>query len=371
MKRFATPAALAASFLLASAATVGAQQDEVTYYDRAEKKEVRTGGTIEEETTAGIRFKSKGAAKLIPTPDVRSVAYRSDRVPLVDFHSLAGRESRALAIGEKAESRRKTLAEVLKGYEEMAPKLKDAPAAQRYVQFKIAAVKFQLSRDDPAQLDAATAALGAFKTDHGKTWETVPCLMMLALALEDKGDPESAVRAYRELVALPGLPADLQREAAVLEGKLLLRAQKFADAEKKFQDLLTSSTARDPQEAALLVLRTQSRIGQGKLEGVEEQLRTALQAGDDAAVKAMAYNTLGDYYLKKGEPEDAFWNYLKVDLLYGQDREEQARALYHLARLFESVKSDSVRGQQCLERLRQLEGTEYQRKAAAGAKTEK
>lgn len=371
MKRFATPAALAASFLLASAATVSAQQDEVTYYDRAEKKEVRTGGTIEEETTAGIRFKSKGAVKLIPTPDVRFVAYRSDRVPLVDFHSLAGRESRALATGEKAELRRKTLAEVLKGYEEMAPKLKDAPPAQRYVQFKIASGKYHLSRDDPAQLDAATAALAAFKTDHGKTWETVPCLMMLALALEEKGDPDAAVRAYRELAALPGLPADLQREAAVLEGKLLLRARRFADAEKKFEGLLASSTARDSQQAALLVLRAQSRIGQGKLDGEEGQLRNVLHAGDDAALKAMAYNTLGDYYLKKDAPEDAFWNYLKVDLLYGQDREELARALYHLARLFESVKNDAARGRQCLERLRQLEGTEYQRKAGAEVKTEK
>jgi lipopolysaccharide biosynthesis regulator YciM len=210
--------------------------------------------------------------------------------------------------------------------------------------------------------------LTAFKTDHGKTWETVLCLVMLAQVLEEKGDPEAAVRAYRELAALPGLPADLKRDGAVQEGKLLLRAGKFADAEKKFQDLLASVSAQDAQWAALHVLLTQSQIGQDKLDKAEEHLRTALHAGDDPTVKAMAFNTLGDYCLKKGNPEYAFWNYLKVDTLYGQDREEQARALYHLSKLFESVKKDPLRGQQCMERLKQLEGTEHQRKAAAGAK---
>ncbi len=367
MTRFVLPIILAASCLLASATTAGAQE-EVTYYDRAEKKETRVTGTIEEETTAGIKLKEKNAVKLIPAVDVRSVGYKNDKVPLLEFRGASTKEARALMPGERADARKKGLAEALKNYEEMAPKLKDAPAANRYVQFKLALVKFHLSRDDATQLDAALASLSAFKTEHGQGWATVQCLKMLAQLQEEKGDVDAGVKAYQDLEALPDLPGDLKRDAVVLGGKLLLRSRKFADAETKFQSLMAGSSTRDIQWAVLQVLLTQSQIGQNNLAKAEEQLKAALNAGADATVKAMIFNTLGDYFLKKEKPEDAFWYYLKVDTLYGQDKEEQAKALYHLSKLFETVKKDPLRGQQCLEKLKLMEGTEYQRRAATETK---
>jgi hypothetical protein len=367
MLRFLVPAALAVGLLLAVVPMVGAQ-DEVTYYDRAEKKEARGVGAIEAETPAGIRLKEKGVVKLIPAVDVRHIAYKNDKVSVLEFRTLGSREDRALAPVEKAESRRKALAEVLKGYEEMAPKLKDTPAAQRYVQFKIAQAKYYLSRDDASQVEVALRALQAFLADHGKVWETVPALKMLARLQETKGDTDAAVRAYQELAALPDLPADLRRDSAIEEGKLLLRARKLAEAEKRLQALLAGDTSKGPQWAVLQILLTRSQIGQNNLAKAEQQLQTAIAASDDAVVRAMALNTWGDYYFKQGKSEEAFWSYLKVDILYGQEREEQARALYHLAQLFETVKKDPLRSQQCKARLKQLEGTEYQKLTAGEAK---
>jgi tetratricopeptide (TPR) repeat protein len=361
MTRSPLPAALAVGVLAVCGARVGAQ-DEVTYYDRTEKKEVRGTGTIEAETTAGIRFKERGGVKLIPAVDVRHVAYKGDKVSVLDFRNLAAREDRALAPGEKAEARKKALAEVLKGYEEMAPKLKDVPAAQRYLLFKVAQVKYYMSRGEASQLDAAAAALQAFLASHDKTWEAVPSLKMLAQVREAKGDFEAAAKTYQDLAALPDLPADLKRDSAILEGRLLLRGHRFAEAEKRFQALLAGTAAKDAQWAVLQILLTQSQIGQNNLARAPQQLRDAVAASDDAAVKAMALNTRGDYFLKLDKPEEAFWCYLKADTLYGQEREEQARALYHLARLFETVKKDPLRAQQCRDRLKQLEGTEYQKK---------
>jgi hypothetical protein len=361
MARFTFPAALAVGFLVASGARVGAQ-DEVTYYDRAEKKEIRGTGTIEAETTAGIRLKDRGGVKLIPAGDVRHVAYKNDKVPILEFRTLATREDRALAPAEKAEARKKALGEVLKGYEEMAPKLKDVPAAQRYLQFKIAQVKFHLARDEASQLDAAAAALQAFLADHGKAWETVPSLKMLAQVQEAKGDLEAAAKTYQVLTALPDLPADLKRDSAILEGQLLLRGRKFAEAEKRFQSLLAGASAKDAQWAVLQILLTQTQIGQNNVINAPQQLQAALAASDDATVKAMALNTQGDFFRQQNKPEDAFWCYLKVDTLYGQEREEQAKALYYLAHLFETVRKDPLRAQQCRDKLKVLDGTEYQKK---------
>src|SRR4029077_20301901 len=140
--------------------------------------------------------KERGSVKRIPVEDIRHVAYKHDKVSILEFRTLASREERALAPDEKVEARRKALSEVLKSYEEIAPKLKDAPAVQRYVQYKIAQIKFHQSRDDAAQLDAAGAALKACLAAHGKAWETVPSLQMLARVQEAKGDTEAAAKTY-------------------------------------------------------------------------------------------------------------------------------------------------------------------------------
>ena len=59
----------------------------------------------------------------------------------------------------------------------------------------------------------------------------------------------------------------------------------------------------------------------------------------------------------------ALWQYLRVDALYGEDVEEQAKALYHLVGLFDKVKKDPIRGKECAARLldKRFAGTAYQR----------
>ena len=82
-------------------------------------------------------------------------------------------------------------------------------------------------------------------------------------------------------------------------------------------------------------------------------------------LKALAYNALGDYYLKSKQPDEAFWHYLRVDAVYTQDREEHARALYNLWKLFESVRGDAQRSNESLEKLedKSLAGTDYAARA--------
>ena len=48
----------------------------------------------------------------------------------------------------------------------------------------------------------------------------------------------------------------------------------------------------------------------------------------------------------------AFWEYLRVDVLYNTDRYEHARALFHLSRLFREVKKDGDRADQYLATLK-------------------
>ncbi len=84
----------------------------------------------------------------------------------------------------------------------------------------------------------------------------------------------------------------------------------------------------------------------------------------------MAYNLLGDYYSRKGQAEEAFWNYLRVDAMYNEDIEEQAKALYRLTTLFDKVKKDPIRGKEYADRLQgtRFAGTTYQKLAKPAEK---
>ena len=148
--------------------------------------------------------------------------------------------------------------------------------------------------------------------------------------MEDAGRTDEAREAYEELTKIPDLPPALARQADLLVGKLLLRAGKYADAEKRPSKLLVGLSAADEAKPSVQAYLAECKIGQGSLEGADK--------GANEVIKSMptrrcgsAHNLLGDYYTKKGQQEEAFWHYLRVDALYNEDTEEQAKVLFHLA----------------------------------------
>jgi hypothetical protein len=362
MKRKIFPASLLAMMAVAVLAWA---EDQVNYFDAAAKKEVELKGTIDAESPAGIRVKTKAGVKDVPSADVRSVIYGSQAVSALEFRAPLGKEARALLATRPAE-RQNLLEEALKGYRELDARVKDEPQAHRYLQFKIANALALQAKDDPAKRDAAVAALAAYKTDFPGGWEVVPALRQLAQLLEDKGDAAAASAAYADLAALPDLPKEMRQESEVLAVRLLLRGGKYADAETKLKALQAGLAKDDPLRTFVDVYLVQSQMAQGNPKQAEQRLQAALRGTTDNGVRALAHNLLGDYYRLQKQPEEAFWHYLRVDVLYGQDREEHAKALYYLAQLFDKPKNDPVRAEECLTRLKGAEfsGTLYQRRVS-------
>jgi hypothetical protein len=243
--------------------------------------------------------------------------------------------------------------------------VKDVPNAHRYLQWKIAEVMALQSKDDPSKLDAALAALAAYKTEFASGWEIVPCLKLLAQMLEDKGDAEGASKVYTDLAAVPDLPKEMKQESEILGVRLLLRVSKFAPAEARLKAIQAGLAKDDPQRAFVDVFLVQSQMAQGNTAQAEPQLQAVLRGATEPGVRGLAHNLLGDFYRLRNQPEQAFWHYLRVDVLYNQDKEEQAKALFYLAKLFDKVKNDPIRAEECLTRLRSpaFAGTSYQRQA--------
>ena len=167
------------------------------------------------------------------------------------------------------------------------------------------------------------------------------------------------------MAANPDAPPDVQLTANLQVARLLSRDNKNADAEQKLKSVAASMKADDPQRTYVQVSLAQTQVAQGNIKEAEAPLKAAVAGAGDDHLKALAYNALGDYYLQNKQPDEAFWQYLRVDAVYNQDREEHARALYNLWKLFESVRGDQQRSNECLQKLedKSLAGTDYQARA--------
>jgi hypothetical protein len=365
MKRVIFPAALLVVLAASVPARAQIREDTVSYFDPAAKKELDVIGHIDSEGPGGIRLKTAKGIKDFAPLEVRSVIYQTAKVLAVDFRRPQGRI--ALALREtKADKRLDLLDEALRGFKDLDLQLKTEASIHRYLQWKMAEVLVLQSKDDPKKLDDALAALSAYKTDFTDGWEIVPCLKLLAQMLEEKGDAEGASKAYADLAAVPNLPKEMKQESEIQGVRLLLRVRKFADAEGRLKAMQAALAKDDPQRTFVDVCLVQSQMAQGNLDGAEPQLQAALRTATEASVRGLAHNLLGDYYERKNQLEEAFWQYLRVDVLYNQDKEEHAKALFHLATLFDKVKKDPFRAEECLTRLRSpaFAGTAYQRQVS-------
>src|SRR5262245_48005418 len=123
-----------------------ARAEDVTYLDRKAKKEVDVTGTITEEGPGGIKIK----VRVGKDTETRSIA-ADDIVKVVDklsFKTPLGKEA-AGRLSTTAKDRSKYFQQALDGYTALEGKMTDMPAAQRFLQYKIAKVTLLMAQDDP------------------------------------------------------------------------------------------------------------------------------------------------------------------------------------------------------------------------------
>jgi hypothetical protein len=351
-------------------------KDTVYVRQPGQKKDQAVNGTIQYETPAGITLKTdKGEVVEIPALHIRAVDYGEgiNAVGRLDYHAGDSKLDRALR-EPTAQKKTSELESALLAFRELDnnDKLRRLVPVHRYLQYRIAQTLALLAQDDASRRDAAFTALNDYKATFPDGWEIVPALQLLASLQEDKGDTEAASKTYAYLAELPGISAAMKLQGQLKGARLLLRGQKFREAEAKLKQVESTMPADDPQRAFVEVYLIQSRIAQkSNLDGVDKKLEQILRTNNDGALRALAHNALGDYYRAKGNDAQAFWEYCKVDMLYNQDKEEHAKALYFLAQLFaKPPRNNPDRAEEFLTRLKspQFDGTLYQRLAAAEKK---
>jgi tetratricopeptide (TPR) repeat protein len=359
MKRIALILGLASLSLAWTAGVRG--QDKVTYFDRKTGKEDTAIGVIQTETPAAITIKVGTNTHLIPAADVREVDYKPpDSVKGFQYKVPFGLEKESLK-KKDLQDRLKMLMDAQDEFDKLAKQVGDRPIVQRYIQYRGALVHMQIARLDPTKRDAAIDAMKKFCVEQSTGWETVPSAKLLAQLQEEKGDLLGAKETYDKLRLVPGVPKDTVLECTILVSNMQLRAKQYKEAEKTLNDAKALLPDDDPQRPLIVVHLCDAQLKQHKPQDVEKQLQTAINTTSEATIRAAAHNTLGDYYREMKQDEEAFWQYLRVEVLYPEDREEHARSLYWLSKLFESVKKDKGKAQECLDKLKakDFEGTEF------------
>jgi predicted negative regulator of RcsB-dependent stress response len=330
--------------LLLTAGSFARAQDEIRYYDRAKKAEATVTGSITDESPSRVAYKPGTVAgtKEVPAADVIEVTYQVRAAYRPDYRGAVTKEKTL----DKAADRKKALAELIKEYQTLIPKLGDAKSpeakfARRHMEYKVAQLTGRLAEEDRGEVDAAIEALTRFKKQHADGWQITHAVRQLARLQIDKGDFDAARQAYEELAKLPGISREARQEAELLVAQALAKGKKFAEAEKMLQAALANLPKDDPQRDRASVYLAECQAATGKFDSAVKELRAILDRSNDPTLKAVAHNALGDTFLANNQPRDAMWEYLWVDVIYYQDKQEHARAVSQLVKVFEQLKDDA------------------------------
>jgi hypothetical protein len=354
MKRFLTNLVLLTTAVLASGPLLRAQ-DAVRYLDRTTMKEVVLNtGNIVEESPALVVYKSAGGeSKAIAAPDIVEITYEVPGSVRLAYRNALSDERKTMDPALKQEERKKAFLEAFKSYQEVLAHLSATRSkfVERHVHYKLARLRARQALDDPSQTDAAIAALLRFKTDYPDGWQISHCARLAAQLQLDKGDWEGARKTYEELAATRHIPGDIQQDCALRIIETLIRAKKYAVAETRLQAVLKNLPAGGPQAARARIYQAECAGASGKLPEAVAQIEGIIAQTADKNLKGLAYNALGDCYRFNNHPKEALWPYLWVDVIYHQDRQEHAKALAELAKLF-AEQGDAARAQEYKDKLK-------------------
>jgi lipopolysaccharide biosynthesis regulator YciM len=153
------------------------------------------------------------------------------------------------------------------------------------------------------------------------------------------------------LAAAANIPKEVRQDCELGIIETFIRGKKFAEAQGRLQAVLKNVPANDPQAARASVYQAKGVGASGKLAEAVAQLENIIAKTTDKDLKALAYNALGDCYRLNSKPKEALWPYLWVDVIYHQDRQEHAKAMAELAKLFEE-QGDAARAKEYKDKLK-------------------
>jgi tetratricopeptide (TPR) repeat protein len=319
-------------------------------------------GTIVSESPRGVRIKVGANAHEIPAEDVLRVRHDIASGPLRrEFYTPAFTADERIAT---AADPKKAVAEALVSFEKLLAKLspREEARVRRNVEFQVASLTARQALEQGKSPDAAVGRLRQFCKKYPDGWQIIPAAKLLGRLLTAERHYAEAEKAYQELADNAALPDEARNTLRLLAARVAVRPGNYAEAESKLNALLQKLPKGSRQALQARVCHAECLTAQAKFAEARDELKAVLnEAKGDKELRARAYNALGRCSYDAKQYKEALWDFLRVDVVYYQDPEEHAKALYHLADLFTKLK-DPGRARESRERLlgKEFSGTEYQ-----------
>lgn len=314
----------------------GGVEDTVRYHNRAKQSIESKTGTLK-ETAAGIEVTVSGKKLVISPSDIISVAYGK----------LAGVDDKIRQ--ELVQIENHAADEVFAKYSEV---LKAATTggsddkSKRFLEFKLAMAGARLADtkvgdEFKTEAKAAIDRLITVARSYNKSWEVWPATRTCARLQAELGKYNEAASTLATLAKVDGLPVELRNEAKIAEAEVLFRSGAAISAEPAVDALGKVSGLTGAQKERLAVLQAvmqgaKSRTDAMKVAAAAISVQGLIDRMSDPVAKAAAHNLLGELYLMAKTPQEAKWQFLWVEAVYNQDRDEVVKALHRLSELFDA-----------------------------------
>ncbi len=335
-------ALLVSAIGLVAAASAQAQVKDVVHYrDRSVKPEKNAEfvGVVVDENVNGVKVKPLvGPERTFPVFEIIDIMFDPPTTYRIPFGPIINDESdlRASMGDTKAK-----MAQLIKEYANFLANFRDAKAVgfKRQVHYRLAMLRAEAAESRSDQLEAVRE-LEQFKKEYAGGWQLIPVVRKLVQMLTDINKLDDAVAILEEASRTPTLAKENKQDLELMLIDLMIQAGKANQVETRIENALKSLPADDPLAARLRVYLIGCKAGKEDAAKLATEITAIIDKTQDAGLKALAYNTLGDCYSAKGMTRDAMWTYLWVDVVYNQDKTEYVKAVDRLARVFKDLNDD-------------------------------
>lgn len=202
----------------------------------------------------------------------------------------------------------------------------------------------KLAMTEGGDKNAATTAMLNFVRTAPNNYHFYDAAEVLGDLAASSGKYAEAAKYYGPIANAPW--GDYQMRANNAVGRALLAQKDFNGAMERFDaamavDLSTPEAAQ--QKVFATIGKAQALAETGKPDEGIAMLQDVIANNDpqDKTLFARTYNALGNCYLKANKPKDALQAFLFTDILFYDEADAHAEALYRLSKLWNDVnKSD-------------------------------
>ncbi|MFO0935793.1 MAG: hypothetical protein U0798_04650 [Gemmataceae bacterium] len=336
----------------ASAQPGGNSIDKAYWIDKKSGKVISMEGTLK-ESASGIVISQAGKEK---------ARFNSAEVVKVEIGDQSGFNSEDKGMLFSLEND-KDFEKAARGYNLLAKKAQNNERLRRSMEFRelMTLVKAMDAKDEAefkVNAPSVVSRLTAFARANSKSWEAWPTTMQAARLLTELEKHDQAATLLSSLSGMPDLGNELKSEARLAEVDCLLRSSNPAAGRAAVSTLLLDKTFPESGSArerlAIYDLWSNAPPRATTPTRPEETL-TKLQAALDAAksplARALGFQARGEVLLTSGFPRDALWEFLNVEVVYNQDKDEVRKAQRRIVEVFEAI-GDKDRADQYREKLK-------------------